>query len=85
MYDASNDGADVHTDYNSPINLFEDDDHPEDEFMAGMNTSSHTNPDVIGVMATPATITWSDLLRKMKVEMQEQMYYQVIINVRLFY
>ena len=32
--------------------------------MADKNSSTHTNPDIIGVMATPIKITWLDLFTK---------------------
>ena len=54
----------MHTGYNSSLNFLEDNDYRGDDFMTGTNAWTHTNPDVIDVMETPITMTWSDLFTK---------------------
>jgi hypothetical protein len=76
VYDAANDAADAAQTQEASEALFDDDDDMDDEsaMMGGKSVKSgysleYATPD-------PSSITWADLLRKMKAEMKEIQYAQ---------
>jgi hypothetical protein len=76
LYDAANDAADAAQTQKASEALFDDDDE-DDEEASAMGKSFKSGFSLEAVSPNPGTITWADLLRKMKAEMKEIQYAQV--------
>ena len=78
LYDTEAEGSQgtPRVDYTNANNLFEEED---DLFSMSMSEGPSVTFDslILGDAGTTATITWADLLRKMKVEMRTAGYAQV--------
>jgi hypothetical protein len=79
LYDAANDAADAAQTEKASEALFDDDDDDDDEssVMMGKSFKSGFTLALEPASPNPSTITWVDLLRKMKAEMKEIQYAQV--------
>lgn len=75
LYDAANDAADAAQTKEASDALFDDDD--DDDASALMTKSVKSGFSLEFAAPNPSTITWADLLRKMKAEMKEIQYAQV--------
>jgi hypothetical protein len=75
LYDAANDAADAAQTEKASEALFDDDDEDDEESSVGKSFKSGFYLDPTS--PNPSTITWADLLRKMKAEMKEIQYAQV--------
>jgi hypothetical protein len=77
LYDAANDAADAAQTEKASEALFDDDDEDDEESSVAMGKSFKSEFFLDPTSPNPSTITWADLLRKMKAEMKEIQYAQV--------
>jgi hypothetical protein len=77
LYDAANDAADAAQTEKASEALFDDDDEDDEESSVIMGRSVKSGFSLDPTSPNPSTITWADLLRKMKAEMKEIQYAQV--------
>lgn len=77
LYDAANDAADAAQTEKASEALFDDDEEDDEDSSVIMGKSFKSGFSLDPTSPNPSTITWADLLRKMKAEMKEIQYAQV--------
>jgi hypothetical protein len=88
LYDAANEAADANKNHDdaAPNSLFDDDDDSTIGPAVSLERGRTYGSLVLGDVSTPLSISWTDLLRKMKAEIQDVEYAQAptITSTRKF-